>query len=84
MRKSYKDNENIMYRYFLKNRPYRYTDILQDLVTSYNQRPHRSLGERAPATVDKKNADEIRLIYYLATRKNQKINKRKEEEETDI
>lgn len=58
-----------MYRYFLKNRTYRYIDILQDLVTSYNQRPHRSLGERAPATVDKNNADEIRLISYLATRK---------------
>lgn len=82
--------KKIMYRYFLKNRTYRYIDILQDLVTSYNQRPHRSLGERAPATVDKNNADEIRLISYLATRKKsmkniqiKKINKRKEEE-TDI
>lgn len=61
--------KNIMYRYLLKNRTYRYIDILQDLVTSYNQRPHRSLGERAPATVDKNNADEIRLISFLATRK---------------
>lgn len=58
-----------MYRYFLKNRTYRYLDVLQDLVTSYNQRPHRSLGERAPSSVNKKNADEIRLVTYLTTRK---------------
>lgn len=60
--------KNLMYRYFLKKRTYRYVDVLQDLVTSYNQRPHRSLGERAPATVNKDNADEIRLVTYLTTR----------------
>lgn len=58
-----------MYRYFLKNRTYRYVDVLQDLVTSYNQRPHRSLGKRAPATVAKENAYEVRLISYLSTKK---------------
>ncbi|XP_048775517.2 uncharacterized protein LOC130049380 [Ostrea edulis] len=61
--------KNLMYRYFIKNRTYRYVDILQDLVTSYNQRPHRSLGENAPATVNEKNADEIRLTAYLTTKK---------------
>lgn len=61
--------KNLMYRYFLKNRTYRYIDVLQDLVTSYNQRPHRSLGKRAPATVTKENADEVRLISYLSTKK---------------
>ena len=61
--------KNLMYRYFIKNRTYRYVDVLQDLVTSYNQRPHRSLGEYAPATVNKKNADEMRLISYLSTTK---------------
>lgn len=38
-------------------------------MSSYNQRPHRSLGERAPPTVNKENADEIRLVTYLTTRK---------------
>lgn len=61
--------KNLMYRYFLKNRTYRYVDVLQDLVSSYNQRPHRSLGERAPSTVNNENADEIRLVTYLTTRK---------------
>lgn len=61
--------KNLMYRYFLKNRTYRYVDVLQDLVSSCNQRPHRSLGERAPSTVNKENADEIRLVTYLTTRK---------------
>ena len=61
--------KNLMYRYFIKNRTYRYVDVLQDLVTSYNKRPHRSLGENAPATVNEKNADEIRLITYLTTTK---------------
>lgn len=60
--------KNLMYRYFLKKRTYRYVDVLQYLVTSYNQRPHRSLGERAPATVNKDNADEIRLVTYITTR----------------
>lgn len=50
--------KTLMYRYFLKNRTYRYIDVLQDLVTSYNLRPHRSLRERASVTVNKKNADE--------------------------
>ena len=61
--------KNIMYRYFIKNRTYRYVDVLSDLVTGYNQRPHRSLGEHAPATVNEKNADEIRLVAYLSTKK---------------
>lgn len=57
--------KNRMYRYFLKKRTYRYVDVLEDLVTSYNKRPHRSLGENAPATVNAKNADEIRLITFF-------------------
>lgn len=61
--------KNMMYSYFLKNRTYRYVDVLQDLVTSYIQRPHRSLGKRAPATVTKENADEVRLISYLSRKK---------------
>ncbi|XP_061173692.1 uncharacterized protein LOC133182861 [Saccostrea echinata] len=69
--------KNLMYRYFLKNRTYRYVEVLQDLVTSYNQRPHRSLGEQAPVTVTKENADEVRLISYLNTRKKNPVSKNK-------
>lgn len=56
------------YRYFLKNRIYRYVDVLQDLVTSYNQRPHR--GKRAHATVTKKNADEVYSFPISVRRRN--------------
>lgn len=58
--------KNLMYRYFMKNRTYRFINILQDLVKSYNKRPHRSLGGNAPANVNKENADEIRLESYLS------------------
>ena len=61
--------KNLIYRYFIKKRTYRYVDVLQDLVTNYNQRPHRSLGEHTPASVNEKNADEIRLVAYLSTQK---------------
>ncbi|XP_061190298.1 uncharacterized protein LOC133198185 [Saccostrea echinata] len=67
--------KNLMYRYFLKNRTYRYVDVLQDLVTSYNHRPHRSLGEQAPVTVTQENADEVRLISYLSTKKKNPVSK---------
>lgn len=61
--------KNLMYRYFMKNRTYRFVNVLQDLVESYNNRPHRSLGGNAPATVNQGNADEIRLDAYLSGRK---------------
>lgn len=35
-------------------------------MTSYNNRPHRSLGGNAPVTVNQENADEIRLDAYLS------------------
>ena len=58
--------KNLMYRYFMKNKTYRFLNVLQDLVKSYNNRPHRSLGGNAPVTVNHANADEIRLDAYLS------------------
>jgi transposase InsO family protein len=61
--------KNMMYRYFLKNRTYQYTDILQDLVKTYNNRPHRMLGGFSPASVNKNNAGEVRYTSYLTRKK---------------
>lgn len=58
--------KNLMYRYFMKNKTYRFVNVLQDLVKSYKNRPHRSLGGNAPVTVNQENADEIRLDAYLS------------------
>lgn len=69
--------KNLMYRYFMKNRTYRFINILQDLVKSYNKRPHRSLGGNAPANVNKENADEIRLESYLSGKTNLDVNQSK-------
>lgn len=69
--------KNLMYRYFMKNRIYRFINILQDLVKSYNKRPHRSLGGNAPANVNKENADEIRLESYLSGKTKLDVNQSK-------
>ena len=53
-----------LFRYMMKHRTQRYIDILQDMVKSYNQTVHRSLGE-APGSVSKENEDESRLQQYL-------------------
>ena len=53
-----------LFRYMIKHRTQRYIDILQDMVKSYNQTVHRSLGE-APGSVSKENEDESRLQQYL-------------------
>lgn len=64
--------KNLMYRYFMKNRTYRYVEILQKLVESYNNRPHRSLGGLSPGSVNENNADETRYLTYLSDRKRNK------------
>lgn len=64
--------KNLMYRYFMKNRTYRYVEILQKLVESYNNRPHRSLGGLSPGSVNEDNADETRYLTYLSDRKRNK------------
>ncbi|XP_063436452.1 uncharacterized protein LOC134717883 [Mytilus trossulus] len=71
--------KNRIYSYFMENQTYKYIDVLQDLVTSYNNTPHQSLGGATPTSVTKKNEDEIRYVQYLARQKNKKPKKTTEQ-----
>lgn len=53
-----------LYRYLLSKNSKRYIDVLQDLVKSYNNTIHRSLG-RPPSRVSIKNENEVRYEQYL-------------------
>jgi len=53
----------------MEKQTYRYIDVLQDIVHSYNNTPHQSLGGVTPASVTKQNEDEIRYIQYLVRKK---------------
>ena len=61
--------KNRIYSYFMENQSYRYINVLQKLVNSYNNTPHESLDNATPASVSKKNEDEIRYIQYLVRQK---------------
>ena len=52
-----------LYRYFTAVNSLRYIDVLQDLVDSYNNTYHRSIG-RAPATVSLLNVGTVRRKLY--------------------
>ena len=52
-----------LYRYFTAVNSLRYIDVLQDLVDSYNNTYHRSIG-RAPATVSLLNVGQVRRKLY--------------------
>lgn len=67
-----------IYSLFTEHETYRYIDVLQDLVFSYNHTPHQSLGNIAPATVSKTNESEIRYIQYLVREKKSNKNSTKE------
>ena len=43
--------KTMIYRYFSHNQTYKYIDVLQDMVSNYNNRPHRSLDYRSPSTI---------------------------------
>ena len=51
------------YRYFTGVNSLRYIDVLQDIVDSYNNTYHRSIG-RAPATVSLLNVGQVRRKLY--------------------
>ena len=53
-----------MFKYFSATEELRYIDILPDLVKTYNNTPHSSLGGYAPAHVTKKNRHIIFKILY--------------------
>ena len=51
------------WRYFTKHQTWRYIDVLQDLVLSYNNTPHRSIG-MAPSQVSPQNQEEVWQRLY--------------------
>ncbi|GFO29319.1 integrase core domain-containing protein [Plakobranchus ocellatus] len=65
-----------MFRYFTKTRQYRYLDVLQDLVTSYNNSYHHSI-KRSPASVNRQNQEEVWQTLYGSTETKIKIPKLK-------
>ena len=52
-----------LYRYFKGVNSLRYIDVLQDIVDSYNNTYHRSIG-RSPATVSLLNVGQVRSKLY--------------------
>ena len=57
-----------MYRYFEHANSYRYLEVLQDLVTSYNNTTHRSIG-LAPSAVTYENEYQLWKAQYDKGRK---------------
>lgn len=55
----------MMFRYFTKKRTYRYVDVLQELVASYNATPHRSLNNTAPKDVNDANKHDLWAYMYI-------------------
>ena len=53
-----------LYRYMVANNTLRYINVVQDMVKSYNNTVHSSLG-RPPSEVYKGNEDEVRYEQYL-------------------
>ena len=58
---------NMMFIYFNSKKTYRYMDILQDLVSNYNNSPHSSLGNITPAQVNAQNESRIWEKLYVDT-----------------
>ena len=56
-----------MYRYFTHSKSYRYVDVLEDLMHSYNHTYHSSIG-MSPATVNvkKRESSSTKIISHTA------------------
>jgi hypothetical protein len=65
-----------IFRYILKHQNYRYTDVLQDLVTSYNHTVHRSLGA-TPDSITPDGEGESRFKQYQLRQKEQNVKTKK-------
>lgn len=52
-----------MFRYFTHHNTYRWIDVLDDLMKSYNRTHHRSIG-MAPADVNPSNESKVRELLY--------------------
>ncbi|GFN78394.1 gypsy retrotransposon integrase 1 [Plakobranchus ocellatus] len=68
-------HRTLMFRYFTKTRQYRYLDVLQDLVNSYNSYHHST--KRSPASVNTQNQEEVWQTLYGSTETKTKIPKLK-------
>ncbi|KAJ8310472.1 hypothetical protein KUTeg_005863 [Tegillarca granosa] len=55
----------LLYRYFQQNNTYKYLDVLDDLITTYNNRPHRSLDYHTPNSVTKENSFKFWHTQYI-------------------
>ena len=66
-----------IFRYILKKRNQRYVDVLQELVTSYNNTFHSSLNA-PPSSITKHNEAESRLQQYLIRTKTTKSKSNKQ------
>ena len=60
--------KNKMYRYFTAANTFRYVDVLQDLVKSYNNTYHRSIGME-PINVTKSNSTQARMCLFPSINK---------------
>lgn len=61
-----------MFRLMRQKRNYRYIDHLQDLVSSYNRSPHRSLNGLTSSNITKTNEVQVWVNMYLKPRKPKK------------
>ena len=59
--------KGMMYRYFTHKQTYKYVDVLDDLVSNYNHRPHSSLGNLSPVKIDESNSAIIWKRMYVDT-----------------
>lgn len=55
----------LIHRYLMKSRTFRYLDVLQKLIQSYNATPHSSLNNIAPQDVNSNNESDIWAYMYL-------------------
>ena len=62
-----------MWRYFTYKQTYKYVDVLQDLMNSYNNSYHRTI-KTTPANVNKNNEKKIWKIMYGDYIHNNEIN----------
>ena len=67
--------KNLMYRYMFHNQTQRYINVLQD----YNSRPHRSLGNRTPKSVQPNEALLWKSMYIDSLNPNRKRDKRQQD-----
>ena len=69
--------KGLMYRYFIHYQTYKYLHILQDLVSNYNHRPHKTLKGLSPLSINKDNEAKVWKHMYIDTLKLGKTKRKK-------